>query len=63
MSRLITLQELNGDLQNLCHEGWSNSNIVVKVLDGFYKIKELKQYETPNGNRHFIIDTEPYYES
>jgi len=33
-----TLQELTTELQTLCHEGHSNDEVVLRVLDGYYKV-------------------------
>jgi len=37
----MKLIELTNKLQDLCHEGYSNCDIVIKVLDGFYKAGDV----------------------
>jgi len=55
----ITLGELTTRLQTLCHDGWANHPVGVKVLDAHYNISDvLKVSVGKNEEIYFVIDTE-----
>ena len=41
----MKLNELTEKLQTLCHEGYSNCEVVLGVLDGKYKIDNVYKVE------------------
>ena len=38
----MTIQKLTGDLQNLCHSGFSQYEVRIKILDAYYDIGDIK---------------------
>ena len=54
----MELRELTTELQTHCHNGDSNCNAVIKILDAYYKIKCIKRGHTGNGKTVFIIEAE-----
>ena len=57
----MILQKLNGDLQDLCHSGWSQHKVYIKIMDCFYEIKGIVKCTTGNEDERdkifFAIDT------
>ena len=54
------LRELTTELQTLCHEGNSNAEIGIKILDSYYKIGKIKK-EIVYGEKTrevFVIEAE-----
>lgn len=58
----MTLRELTTRLQTLCHDGYSNHEIGVQVLDAFYKTGDVLKVSVGNSDKderiYFVIDTE-----
>lgn len=59
----MTLGELTTRLQTLCHDGWTNHTVGVKVLDAHYNIGEVLKVTIGNDEDedkkiYFVIDTE-----
>jgi len=54
----MQLRDLTTELQTHCHNGDSECNTVIKVLDAFYKIKKIKTEHTGTGKKVFIIEAE-----
>lgn len=38
-----TLRDLTTDLQTICHNGMSDCEVGIKILDSFYKVGEIKK--------------------
>jgi len=57
----MTLGELTTRLQTLCHDGWTNHTVGIKVLDAHYDIGEVLKVSVGNDEHekiYFVIDTE-----
>lgn len=54
----MELRNLTTELQTHCHNGDSECNVIIKVLDAFYKIKDVKTGLSGTGNKVFIIEAE-----
>jgi hypothetical protein len=59
----MTLRELTTRLQTLCHDGWSEHEVGIKVLDSFYKVGEVLKVTVGSNDDEtdkifFVIDTE-----
>ena len=52
-----TLQELTAELQTIAHNGHAQDCVYIKILDGIYKIKDIKKIVAGNET-YFVIDTE-----
>ena len=52
------LRELTTELQTLCHEGYSNCEVIINRLDGVYDIGEIKPYSKPSGEIFFVLKAE-----
>ncbi len=50
------MSELTAELQTHCNEGDSHSEVLIKVLDGIYKVGRLIPYNTPSGKRFYVIE-------
>lgn len=51
----MTLQKITTDLQTHCHEGHSNSEVVIKILDAYYKVGKIKTVSN-NDKTLFVIE-------
>lgn len=59
----MILRELTTRLQTLCHDGWSEHEVGIKVLDSFYKVGEVLKVTVGSNDDEtdkifFVIDTE-----
>lgn len=54
----MQLRELTTELQTHCHNGDSECNAVIKILDAYYKIKCIKREVSGTGEPVFIIEAE-----
>ena len=54
----MIMQKLTCDLQNICHEGESGSDVVIKILDSFYKVGKIVPYVLPSGKKVYAISGE-----
>lgn len=54
----MELRNLTTELQTHCHNGDSECNIVIKILDAFYKIKGIKTEHSGIDKKVFIIEAE-----
>lgn len=54
----MELRNLTTELQTHCHNGDSECNVIIKVLDTFYKIKSVKTGRSGTGEKVFIIEAE-----
>lgn len=54
------LRDLTTELQTLCHEGNSNAEIGIKILDSYYKIGSIKKLVVSGENAReiFVIEAE-----
>ncbi len=59
----MTLQKITGDAQDLCHCGWSEHKIYVKIMDCFYEVTGIVKCYAGNESEQdkvfFAIDTKP----
>lgn len=55
----MNLRELTSESQTLCHEGFSESEVYVSVLDAVYRIDKIQAYNEVNGGTFFVINTKP----
>ena len=61
----MTVVKLNGDLQNIAHEGKAESKIFIELYDSLYEIKEVKcrgelfDPERMSYSDYFVIKAEP----
>lgn len=51
------LRDITTELQTQCHEGESNKQIKVKVLDAYYNIGSIKKV-VAGDETYFVIETE-----
>ena len=54
------LRDLTTELQTICHNGMSDCEVGIKVLDGYYKIGNIKK-EIVSGEKPreiFVIEAE-----
>lgn len=57
----MTLGELTTRLQTLCHDGWAEHEVCIKVLDAHYKTGDVLKVTVGDNNSeriYFVIDTE-----
>lgn len=54
----MEMRKLTTELQTHCHNGDSNCNVVIKVLDAYYKIKGIKRGHSGTNETVFIIEAE-----
>ena len=57
----MKLSQLTAELQSLCHEGHSEKDVSIAILDAFYKIGDIHKVETGDEKHtviHFVIDAE-----
>lgn len=54
------LRDLTTELQTLCHDGNSNAEIGIKILDSYYKIGDVKKLivRGENAREVFVIEAE-----
>jgi hypothetical protein len=53
-----TLRELSTELQTLCHEGYSDCEVIINRLNGVYDVGEIQPYSKPDGSIFFVIKAE-----
>ena len=51
------LRELTTEAQTWCHNGESDAEVYVKILDGYYKVKDLQKLNSADKTV-FVIETE-----
>ena len=51
-----TLRDITTELQTHCHEGESDRNVKIKILDAYYDIGDIKKVVSGNET-YFVIDT------
>ncbi len=54
----MELRNLTTELQTHCHNGDSECNVVIKILDTYYKIKGIETERSGTGKKIFIIEAE-----
>ena len=54
----MTLRELTTRLQTLCHDGWAEKTVGIKVLDAYYSIDDVQKISVGSEEAYFVIDTE-----
>ena len=55
----MNLRELTTESQTWCHHGESNAEVYVKVLDAYYKVSDIRRFQSDcNDKSVFIINTE-----
>lgn len=54
----MIIQKLTGDLQNICHSGESEKDILIRVLDSFYKVGDIQRVDV-GDKTYYAIKAEP----
>lgn len=55
-----TIRDVTTALQTIGHNGYAESEVYIKRLDGVYDVGKIKPYETPEGKVFFGIEAEDF---